>query len=117
MVCLRQIDDKTYRSQTSNYRNLSSHAIGPRLAIGQTNRVTRRVVIATRMELQSDGTGHVVEIPDRYVPSYGLGGLQPLDLEVARGSNLSQYVTSRECFAALMCLLKMQCAKLPQANV
>jgi hypothetical protein len=113
---IRQIDSNGYRAETKDYRNLNSHAIGPRIALGQTNMVTRQAVPATRMEAQPDGTVRVAEIPGRYVASYSLGGLEPLDLEAARTASLGQYNASRVCFGHFTALLQSHCAKLPRAD-
>jgi len=113
---LRQIDDETNRTRTKDYRNLNSHAIGPRIALGHTRMVTRKTVPATRMEPQADGTGRLVEIPGNYIASYSFGGLEPLDLEVARAANFEQYIASRKCFDSFTALLKVHCAKLPRAD-
>jgi hypothetical protein len=116
MSSLRHMDDETYRTRTKDYRNLNSHAIGPRIALGHTRMVTRQAVPATRMESQPNGTGRLVEVPGRYVASYSFGGLEPLDLEVARIANLEQYTASRQCFTFFTSLLKVHCAKLPRAD-
>ena len=116
MSALRQIDDEVYRTQTKDYRNLNSHAIGPRIALGHTRMVTRRAEPAVRVEALPGGAGRLVEDPGRYVASYGVGGLEPLDLESARVASLGQYTASRRCFALFTALLQTHCAKLPRAD-
>lgn len=113
---LRKLDDQEYRKSTSDYRNLNSHAIGPRIAIGITKLVTRRVVPATRMEEQADGTYRVVTIPGKFVPSYSFGGLEPLDLDSARKANLKQYLLARRCFEDFTALLETHAARLPRTD-
>lgn len=113
MDSVRQLDDRDYREQTKEYRNANSHAIGPRIALGLTRMVTRRVVPATRMETQSDGTGRIVEIPGKYVACYAFGGLEPLDLEVARVANLGQYRIARACLEKFTAVLQTAANTLP----
>lgn len=113
---VRQLDDEDYREVTRDYRNANSHAIGPRIALGETQRVTRRAIPATRMEARPDGTHRMVEIPGKYVASYAFGGLEPLDLEVARVANLSQYRVARACLEKLTTVLHANADTLPRAN-
>jgi len=114
---VRQIDGKDYRAQTKDYRNLNSHAIGSRIALGSTRMVTRQVVPVERMEDQPDGTVRWAEVPGLFKPRYGLGGMEPLDLEVARKASLGQYYATRTCFDHFVVLLQSHCAKLPRADV
>lgn len=113
---IRQIDNEDFRAKTKDYRNLNSHAIGPRIALGQTRMVTRQAIPATRMEAQPDGTGRIVVMAGRYVASYSFGGMDPLDLEVARMASLGQYKASRVCFDHFTALVQSHCAKLPRAD-
>ncbi len=113
---VRKLDDADYRDKTRDYRNANSHAIGPRIALGSTRMVTRRAVLATQMETQPDGTGRLVEVPGQYVASYTFGGLEPLDLEVARTANLSQYRLARECFTKFTAVLQSNANTLPRAD-
>lgn len=114
---LRKLDDADYREQTKDYRNLNSHAIGPRIAIGITKMVTREVGPATKMQWQPDGTGRIVTVPGHFAPSYNFGGLEPLDPEVARRANLLQYARARECFSQLTTLISSLASTLPRADV
>lgn len=109
---IQGLDNEDYRAKTKDYRNLNSHSIGPRIALGQTKIVTRQVVPATRMEVQPDGTERV----DRYAVSYRYGGLEPLDLEAARVASLEQYKVARTCFDHFTALLERHSAKLPRAD-
>ena len=113
---IAQIDNDEFRKITKDYRNLNSHAIGPRIALGQTRMVTRRAIVATRMEDQLDGTLRLVEIPGRYVASYSFGGVEPLDLEVARKACVRQYQAMRVCFDHLTSLIQSHSAKMPRAD-
>lgn len=113
---VRQLDDADYRDKTKDYRNANSHAIGPRIALGATRMVTRRAVPATRMETQPDGTGRVVEIAGKYVASYSFGGLEPLELEVARIASLGQYRVARTCLEKFTGILKANANTLPRAD-
>lgn len=113
---VRQLDDEDYRIKTKNYRNANSHAIGPRIALGSTRMVTREVVLATRMDAQTDGTVRMVEIPGKYIASYSFGGLEPLDLEAARTANLAQYKVARICLERLTAILQANSNTLPRAD-
>jgi hypothetical protein len=113
---VRELDDNGFRVKTKDYRNANSHAIGPRIALGQTRMVTRHVVPATRMETMADGTCRVVEVPGRYVASYVFGGMEPLDLETARFASLDQYHIARTCFDALTAVLMLHANTLERAD-
>jgi hypothetical protein len=113
---LRRIDDSSYRTATKDYRNLNSHAIGPRIALGYTKMVTLSVSPAMRMEAQEDGTSRLVAVPGRYCASYSFGGLEPLDQEAARAANLDQYRAARVCFERLVSLLEQHCASVTRAD-
>lgn len=113
---VRKLDDEDYRVKTKNYRNANSHAIGPRIASGETGLVTRRVVPATRVETQADGTCRIVEVPGRYVASYGFGGVEPLDLEAARVASLDQYHVARICFDTFAAVVKAHADTLERAD-
>lgn len=95
---LKRLDDNQYKIATSNYRNLSSHTIGPRIALGVTRPVTRTVTQRTTLVLQHDGTSKVEPVPGKAVVSYGIGGTPPLDPEDARVLNLQQFEIARKCF-------------------
>lgn len=116
LSALREIDSEAYRTATKNYRNANSHAIGPRITLGSTRMVTRRVVQATRIEAQPDGTRRLVDVAGKYVASYSFGGVEPLDLETARAANLSQYRLARTCFASFTCALEANANTLPRAD-
>lgn len=113
---VRQLDDADYRNKTRDYRNANSHAIGPRIALGSTRMVTRQAVPATRMETQPDGSVRTVEIPGKYVARYAFGGLEPLDIEVARITNLDQYKIARACFEKFTAILQANANTLPRAD-
>lgn len=112
---LWRLDDEEYRTTTKDYRNLNSHAIGPRIALGNTRLVTRTVVPSTRLETQGDGTSRLVPIPGKYTATYGFGGLEPLDLEIARESSLSQYRIARSILENLLRFVQHHADALPRA--
>lgn len=113
---VRELDDVSYRMKTKDYRNANSHAIGPRIASGETRLVTRQAVPATRMEPQADGTYRIVDVPERYVAAYGFGGVEPLDLEATRIANLDQYRVARTCFDAFTAILKAHADTMDRAG-
>jgi hypothetical protein len=105
MKLLRNLDDEAYRQQTYDYRNLSSHSIGPRLGIGITRAVVRNVAQATELIKQPDGTFISAPIPGRVRVSYGFGGTAPLNIEKALAANLEQYRRARKCYAEYRAML------------
>jgi hypothetical protein len=116
LKAIRQLDNEQYRNATKDYRNLNNHAIGPRLAIGVTRMVTRHVVPEQRMEKQHDGTGRLVTNTGKFVPRYGFGGTEPLDLAATRNANLEQYRFARQCVLHHTAMLENYAAKLPRAE-
>jgi hypothetical protein len=78
LEAIRRMDDNAYKDATSDYRNLSSHTIGPRLGIGTTRTVTRTVEQATKLEQGSDGSFRQVLIPGKMCVKYGFGATLPL---------------------------------------
>jgi len=115
LAAIKSIDDKPYREATSDYRNRSSHAISPRLALGHTQTVTRSVVPATRLKQQPDGTYKDEPIPGKMSVCYGVGGTPPLDMEQARKDNLAQYLLARGGYATYRSLLFAEMNKLPKS--
>jgi hypothetical protein len=110
---LISIDDAAYRKSTFDYRNRSSHAIAPRLAIGITQIVTRSVVPAEELVQQSDGTFKSVTIPGKMVVQYGHGGTPPLDMVRSHVANVDQYRLARHCFQSYREILEEAMASMP----
>lgn len=50
------------------------------------------------------------------VPSYGFGGLPPLDLEQGRIANLEQYELARACYLEYERLLESVVSQIPMAE-
>lgn len=113
---LQSLDDVAYRATTFDYRNRTSHAIGPRLAVGLTGTVVRSVVPATTMQTQPDGTFAEVPLPGKQSVRYAIGGTPPLDLEQARLANLDQYRRARACFERFREHLFAATAAMPPAT-
>ncbi|MDR6453453.1 hypothetical protein [Variovorax paradoxus] len=61
---LERIGDKGYQAKTKNFRHTYNHRFSPRIIIGQTNIVTRKVDVETNRV------------------SYGFGGTEPLTLKL-----------------------------------
>ena len=117
VAAIRSIDDRSYRDATWDYRNRSSHAIGPRLALGHTQAVTRLVRQATELKEQADGRFMAVPVPGKMAVSYAIGGTPPLDMELSRKLNLEQYLRAREGYAIYLNLLVELVGGLPQAQL
>ena len=116
IAALCRVDDKFYRESTSDYRNRSSHSIGPRLAIGMTRAVVRSVQASTEIKKQADGTYERTRVPGCMSVCYGFGGTLPLDMEDAFTSNLDQYRRSRTCYEYYRRLLKVGMDGMPIVN-
>lgn len=116
LTLLRSVDDDQYRSSTLDYRNRSSHAIGPRLGVGITQFVSRSVVPSTKLEKQPDGTSQLIEVPGSMNVRYTLGGTPPLDMEGARIANVEQFQRARDCFICFRGLLREAISSLPKAT-
>lgn len=114
IAALQKIDDKEYRKESLDYRNRSSHAIGPRLGVGHTQLVTREVVQAIEMKRLDDGTYEERTIPGKMAVSYAFGGIPPLDMEQARTINLDQYLRARVTYNHYRTLLSAGMSKLPK---
>jgi len=115
MALLRAIDDKDYKKETSDYRNLHSHIIGPQLGIGYVRTVVRSVRENTTMTEQPDGS--YIDTPTgKMVASYSIGGTPPLDLEKAHAANLEQYRRARKCYASYRKLLAAGMEAMPLAK-
>lgn len=114
MASLRKIDDEAYRNITSDYRNQNTHSIGPRLGIGITRTVVRTVEQSTILAKQPDGTYLLTPIPGKMSVIYGLGGTEPLDMEMARAANLDQYRHARACYTKYRSLLTVGLASIPR---
>lgn len=99
------LDDENYKTTTIDYRNSSSHAISPRLGIGETGIYSRTV--GQRIELKKQSCGGFLEckVDGEIQVSYGVGGISPLDMEITRIANFAQYQCARNCYQAYLKLL------------
>lgn len=70
---LREINTLDYVAETSNYRNLTAHTIGPNLEIGHTRTVTRSVVQAQAIKRLDDGNSDLQDIPGQLAVCYSFG--------------------------------------------
>jgi hypothetical protein len=113
-AALRSIDEDDYLELTRNFRNLASHAIAPRLTVGHTNVVVRRVVPATRMVQQPDGTYKDELVPGKQQVSYGFGGTEPLHMRVVFEANLAEFEKASACFTAYVSVLNKALGALPR---
>ena len=111
------LNDKAYKMITSDYRNRVNHAIAPRLGLGITQMVTRNVKQKTEMERQPDGTYQLIPVEGEMQVSYGFGGVEPLDYEQVRQSNLQQFFLTDECYRNYIKLLKSGIENMPRVTV
>jgi hypothetical protein len=113
---LFKLDDVDYRTQTSDYRNRTSHAIGPRMGIGITNTVTRSIVQATELLEQPDKTFQLVPIPGKFNVQYGIGGTEPLDMFEALKANRNQFDRAKLCYFEYRKMLFRGLTRMPRAG-
>lgn len=116
MPSLHCLDDDAYRRSTSDYRNRTSHSIGPRLGIGITRTVTRSLVPAEKLVAKSDGLYYPQRIPGVLWVSYGYGGTDPLDYEESRLANLDQYRKARTYYSNLRAVLASRMKLMPASK-
>jgi len=105
MAHMRSLDGIGYRNQTRDYRNRASHSIAPRLNVGMTDIVVRRVVPATILIEQEKGFYKEEVIPNRLQVSYGFGGSPPLPLREVFAANLAESQRAQACFISYVNLL------------
>ncbi|WP_116809999.1 hypothetical protein [Steroidobacter cummioxidans] len=110
------IDGHSYRETTRDFRNRASHTIAPRFERGITNLVTRKIVSATEMQLQSDGTYKRVKIPGKKAIQYGFGGTAALKLEDMRQANLNEFMLAQNTMRAYEALLDELIAASPKSK-
>lgn len=114
---LFKLDDAEYRKQTSDYRNRTSHAIGPRMGIGITNTVIRSIVQATELQEQPDRTFRSVAITGKMSVQYAIGGTEPLSMIDALVANCEQYERAKLCYIEYRKMLAEKLARMPKAEV
>jgi hypothetical protein len=117
MSMLKKLDDQAYRRRTFDYRNLSSHTIGPRLVIGHTRTITRNVEQAMELKEQENGFYFEVPIAGKMRVSYGFGGTPPLNINDVRLANLEQFKLARNCYDHYVTLLKVAVDQIPTALI
>ncbi len=113
---IRRLDDETYRQSTSDYRNLNSHTIGPRLGVGETRVVKRSVIQATYLKDIGNKLFEEAQIPGKLSVSYSFGGTPQLDLSDVRLLNLEQFKIARNCYLEYRTLLESLCSSIPSTN-
>ena len=116
MTALQQLDDKPYREATSDYRNRSSHAIGPRLGIGTTRTVVRSVEPSTEFTRKDDGTYERTRVAGRMSVCYAFGGTEPLDMVKIFAINLKQFRCARACYESYRGLLSAGIDEVPNVR-
>lgn len=113
---LFKLDDADYRKQTSDYRNRTSHAIGPRMGIGITNTVMRSIVQATKLQEHADKTFQRIAVPGMTSVQYTIGGTEPLDMVDALKANREQYGRAKVCYFEYRKMLLDGLARMPRAG-
>jgi len=103
---LAKLDNQQYRNATLNYRNRASHFIAPRLLAGQVELYLRFLTPAHRRVDNEDGSFSYVEVPNKKVVAYGLGGIDPFSLDDIIRLNKPQYLCAVEALSAYQILLR-----------
>lgn len=116
VTLIYSLDAQDYKSTTSDYRNRTSHSIGPRLGIGITRAVVRSVKPATEHQNQANGTYEMVRIPGQMSVEYEWGGTLPLDMKEACTVNLEQFRRARTCYECYRSLLSDGMKGIPLAS-
>lgn len=111
-AALADMDGPTYRQLTRNFRDLSAHSFAPRLMVGEISRAIRKIVPLTELVEQPDGTFVEVVDPARKAVQYGMGSMQPLELEATHAVNLAEYVKAQKTMAALAVLVDELCDRI-----
>lgn len=113
LMWLRKLNDGGYKKITHDYRNLSSHTIGPRLGFGETRPVTRVICQSEEMVEMPDGSIDFVPVAGKVAVRYEFGGTPSLDFEVVRVANIEQFRVARECYMCLRHLLTVAVSAIP----
>lgn len=103
---LAKLDNRQYRNATLDYRNRASHFIAPRLLAGQVELYLRFLTPAQRIVDNEDGSFSVVEVPNKKVVAYGLGGIDPFSLDDIIKLNKPQYLYAVEALSIYETLLR-----------
>jgi hypothetical protein len=111
---LLSIDEDDYLESTRNFRNLASHAIAPRLTVGHTSMVVRRIVPGTTMVQQPNGSFKDEAVQGKQRVSYGFGGTEPLQMRAVFEANLAEFVKASTCFNSYVNVLNRALATLPR---
>jgi hypothetical protein len=117
LTILKEIDNKNYKELTSDYRNLTSHTIGPRLGIGVTKAVKRQVVQSERIVEQLDGSYLMEKIPEKVYVRYGIGGTPPLDLNLTLSINIEQFMIAKKCYEHFVAILTSELQHFPYREI
>ncbi|MDA8404527.1 MAG: hypothetical protein M0Z56_10085 [Desulfobacteraceae bacterium] len=117
LEALREINTRDYVEATYDYRNLTSHSIGPRLGIGHTRTVTRIVKQAQVLEEVAGGGLVLANVPGKVSVSYAYGGTPPLDIETVRVANLGQYEKARLCYIEFRALLEAAVGEIAHVKI
>ena len=107
------LDDEDYQRVTCDFRHLASHAIAPRLNVGYTRTVVRRMEQATELDRQANGSFNEEAVPGRQAVSYGFGGTPPLSMRAVFTGNLAEFEKASACFTAYVDVLDKALAMLP----
>jgi hypothetical protein len=97
---LVRLNDAEYRKITRDFRNRSSHAIGPRFEFGETSFVTRSLEHPENTVEQPDGSYRLVKDTTRKVPQYAFGGPPALKYDEMLAASQGQHDLARNAIEA-----------------
>lgn len=113
VAMLQSLDGEEYRALTSNFRNLASHAIAPRLSVGYTSMVVRELGQASELVQQASGSFNEEKVPGAQSVSYGFGGTPPLSMRTVFTGNLEEFEKARACFSFYVDIVNKALMTLP----
>lgn len=99
---IKNIDGDGYREAIRDFRNRASHSIAPRLELGHTRTVVRKVRPIDPITLKILGKN----IKGKMQISYAIGGTPPLNLKEVLARNLDEFHLVRNAYSELLALLK-----------
>ncbi len=106
---LEKIDSDSYRSSTLDWRNSSSHYIGPRLEYGETRFVKRYVCFGQEKIDLGDGSFQFQDNPEKMQIAYGFGGTPALPMAEVANCNREQLDLARQALMETVRVLEEIC--------
>jgi hypothetical protein len=106
---LSNLNGPDYRWKSRNFRNLASHAIAPRLELGDVLRAHRTIEPWSEPVRQTDGSFLMVEQPGKTCVSYGIGAVYAMPSSDAHSINLAEYQRAKQAIERFSDLVDELC--------